>query len=354
MSIKKIAEIVGVSPSTVSRVINDPNHKCADESIRTKIFETARMLGYTPNEAARNLKYGSEVSSKHLYINVLVTRDASDPFFSQLVRTVEIRSINQGFSILHIWYHSIFSNFTNSKSNDMNRILDEMFTDIDIKSTGLIILGKCSKDGINEIKKRCKNIISINRNSNNLSVDEVLCDGYKIANIAVEYLLSLGHRKIGYVGDNINESRFNGYQNTLFNYNINLDLGYVYSEKDGYDRGYAATEYFMKHPNPPTAIYCANDITALGVLNHLAKSKSRYYHPSVIASDDIKEAQLSKPMLTTVTVPKENMVRYALDLLRDRMNGGHKDNIKIEFEGKLVIRESCFKSEDAIQIEYYI
>lgn len=354
MSIKKIAEIVGVSPSTVSRVINNPEHKCADEGIRAKIFETARRLGYTPNEAARNLKYGSEHSPKHLYIDVLVTRDASDPFFSQLVRTVEIQSLNQGFIILHMWHYSIFSDYTKLKQNDMNRILDEMFADFDMKSTGLMILGKCSKEGIDELKKRCKNIVTINRNSNNLSVDEVLCDGYKIANIAVEYLLSLGHRKIGYVGDSINESRLNGYQNVLFNYNINIDLSYIYGEKDGYDRGYAAAEYFMKHPNPPTAIYCSNDITALGVLNYLAKSKFRYYHPSVIASDDIKEAQLSKPMLTTVTIPKENMVRYALELLRDRMNGGHKDNIKIEFEGKLVIRESCFKAEEAIEIEYYI
>lgn len=354
LSIKKIANMVGVSPSTVSRVINDPNHKCLDESVKEKIFEAARLLEYTPNESARNLKYGSEKIQEQIHINVLVTRGGYDPFYSQVLRIIEINAINQKFLVSHVWYNSSFSELTNGKSSNMKKSIDEMFSGIDTSSDGLIILGKCSEEGINALKVRCKNIVSINRNSTNLSIDEVLCDGSKIASAAVEYLISLGHRKIGYVGDTINESRFVGYQNTLFKYNINTDLSYVYSDGLGYDWGRAALEYFVKLPEPPTAIYCSNDNTALGMLNRINKSKSRYYRPSVISSDNIDEAQYSSPMLTTISIPKELMVKYALILLRDRMSGGHKEKIKVEFEGKLIIRESCSNVNDSMQIEYYI
>lgn len=354
MSLKKISEMVGVSPSTVSRVLNNPDHKCADESMKKKIFEAARTLEYIPNEAARNLKYGAGTSQEQSHVNILVTRGGYDPFYSQVLRIIEIYAIKQKFLISNIWYNTTFSDFSKADFGEINKVLDEMFAKCDTASTGLIILGKCDETGLSLLKKRCKNMVSINRNSIKFSIDEVICDGSRIASTAVEYLISIGHRKIGYVGDTIDEARFVGYQNTLFGHNIPMDLRYVYSNGLGYDWGSTALEYFSKLADPPTAIYCSNDTTALGMLNRIQKSRSRYYHPSVISSDNIDEAQFSDPMLTTVDIPKELMVKYALELLRDRMNGGHKEKIKIEFEGQLIVRESCSTIEDSMQIEYYI
>ena len=75
MSIKKIAEKAGVSPATVSRVLNNPNYKCSSAELRDKIWNIAMELNYVPNEAARNLKRGISVrSGKTYYINVLMTR----------------------------------------------------------------------------------------------------------------------------------------------------------------------------------------------------------------------------------------------------------------------------------------
>ena len=354
MSIKKIAELVGVSSSTVSRVLRDSDHKCLDEKTKEKILKTARSLEYTPNAAARNLKYGKEENLEKKYINILKTREDYDPFYSQILRIIEIYAINQGFIISNVWYNSSFSNLSRATSVNLNKTLDEMFSKPESASHGLIILGKCDEEVIKELKKRCKHIVSINRNSTKLSIDEVLCDGCKLSSTAIEYLISLGHRKIGYVGDTINESRFIGYQNTLFKYNINTDLNYVYSDGLGYEYGRTALEYFTRLADPPTAIYCSNDTTALGMLNHMNKIKNRYYNPSIISSDNIDESAHSKPMLTTVNIPKELMVKYALELLRDKMDGGHKEKIKIEFEGRLIIRESCSKTDNSMLIEYYI
>ena len=69
----------------------------------------------------------------------------------------------------------------------------------------------------------------------------------------------------------------------------------------------------------PIGIYCSNDITAIGMIKYLNKYKSRYYMPSIISSDDFEEAQCTTPMLTTVHIPRDDMAKFALYLLMDRL-----------------------------------
>ncbi len=112
MSIKKIAELVGVSYSTVSRVLSNPSYKCSSEDIRKKILETARELHYVPNESARNLKLKVKTKDNINYISILVTRTESadvDPFFNELTHVVE-NEIRRNMCILsQIWYQPNFS-----------------------------------------------------------------------------------------------------------------------------------------------------------------------------------------------------------------------------------------------------
>ena len=99
--------------------------------------------------------------------------------------------------------------------------------------------------------------------------------------------------------------------------------------------GFQTMQKFLKLKEPPTGIYCANDITAIGMLKCLNRYSSILYRPSIISCDDIEEGQFIKPMLSTVQLPKENMARFALFVLLDRIRGGHKEVIRIELEGKL-------------------
>jgi DNA-binding LacI/PurR family transcriptional regulator len=176
-------------------------------------------------------------------------------------------------------------------------------------------------------------------------VDEVLCDGRKIAAMAVEHLIRLGHRDIGYVGECYNEARYSGYLETLNKNNISLEPGYVIETKQTEAEGYEVMERLLHSEDCPTGIYCANDITAVGMLKRLSKSKNKFFRPSIISSDDIAEAQYMNPMLTTVRLPKEEMGKFALFLLLDRMRGGHKSVVRAELEGKLMIRNSCMPVE---------
>ena len=253
-----------------------------------------------------------------------------------------------------VWYMSLFSNDRRCRNENLDHTIDNMYNETEGKCDGLIIIGKCNKEALKKLNQKYKSVVSVNRNSTNYEVDEVLCDGKKNASTAVEYLMSLGHRNIGYVGECHNEARYNGYLETLRKNDIDLDSDYVIESKQTEAEGFEIMKRFLQSADCPTGIYCANDITVIGMLKCLNKFKNRYYMPSIIASDDIEQAQYTTPMLTTVRLPKDEMGKFALYLLLDRMKGGHRSVVKTELEGKLVIRNSCTAVEASTWSDYCI
>ena len=358
MSIKKIAEKAGVSPATVSRVLNNPNYKCSVSGLRDKIWKTAIEMNYEPNEAARNLKKGvSAKQEKTWYINILMTRTDSsttDPFFAELLRVIESEIHDKNCILSKVWYMSVFSDDRKCRRENLDRLIDGMYDEVEGKRDGLIIIGRCNKEALKKLNKKYKSVVSVNRNSTNYEVDEVLCDGKKIAAAAVEYLISLGHKNIGYIGQCHSEDRYNGYLETLKKHDLYVIPEYVIETKQTEAEGYEAMEKFFQSDDMPTGIYCANDISAIGMLKCLNKFRNRYYMPSIISSDDIQEAQFTRPMLTTVSLPKEDMGKFALYLLLDRLKGGHSGIVRMELEGRLMIRNSCSSVEDSMWSDYCI
>lgn len=358
MSIKKIAEKAGVSPATVSRVLNNPNYKCSVSGLRDKIWKTAIEMNYVPNEAARNLKKGvSAKQEKTWYINILMTRTDSsttDPFFAELLRVIESEIHDKNCILSKVWYMSVFSDDRKCRRENLDRLIDGMYDEVEGKRDGLIIIGRCNKEALKKLNKKYKSVVSVNRNSTNYEVDEVLCDGKKIAAAAVEYLISLGHKNIGYIGQCHSEDWYNGYLETLKKHDLDVIPEYVIETKQTEAEGYEAMEKFFQSDDMPTGIYCANDISAIGMLKCLNKFRNRYYMPSIISSDDIQEAQFTRPMLTTVSLPKEDMGKFALYLLLDRLKGGHSGIVRMELEGRLMIRNSCSSVEDSMWSDYCI
>ena len=358
MSIKKIAEKAGVSPATVSRVVNNPNYKCSVSGLRDKIWKTAIEMNYVPNEAARNLKKGvSAKQEKTWYINILMTRTDSsttDPFFAELLRVIESEIHDKNCILSKVWYMSVFSDDRKCRRENLDRLIDGMYDEVEGKRDGLIIIGRCNKEALKKLNKKYKSVVSVNRNSTNYEVDEVLCDGKKIAAAAVEYLISLGHKNIGYIGQCHSEDRYNGYLETLKKHDLDVIPEYVIETKQTEAEGYEAMEKFFQSDDMPTGIYCANDISAIGMLKCLNKFRNRYYMPSIISSDDIQEAQFTRPMLTTVSLPKGDMGKFALYLLLDRLKGGHSGIVRMELEGRLMIRNSCSSVEDSMWSDYCI
>ncbi len=167
----------------------------------------------------------------------------------------------------------------------------------------------------------------------------------------MEYLLSLGHQKIGYIGDCSSESRYVGYCETLITRNIPLNYNYICSTDQTFDSGFTAMQTLLLQDI--TAVFCANDISALGALKAISELRSAEFSKrkaakmnskiSVISIDNIFLSQTSSPLLTTVNVPKEDMGRMAVTVLLDRINHRHSECLRVEFPCKIIERESCYK-----------
>lgn len=176
MSIKHIARIAGVSPATVSRVLNNPNYHCSSEEMRTAILQAARQLHYVPNEAARNLKKGTVTPSKLRCLGILVTQgqEGVEPFFQELVIFLEREIRHRGCVLSQIWYRPEFL-----AEIDRNQL------------DGLLVVGTCSRRRMNALREQYRNVVAVNRNSANDTVDEVLCDTEEGFAEAARYALLL-------------------------------------------------------------------------------------------------------------------------------------------------------------------
>lgn len=334
MSLKKIAELTGTSVATVSRVLNNPEYHCHDEALTKRIRETAKKLNYTPNDSARALKQSqTSILNKQYCIDILLARFdhmEKDSFFAEIYRYIEAELYMQGYSVGNMLTMRDVSELTISPRNKLR--------------DGLVILGKCPEIAVDTVKRAYKAVVAIDRNPMEYKMDEVTCSGAKAAQMAVEYLIELGHSKIGYIGDCTMEARYYGYHETLLNHKLAISYDYILSTNQTREEGYQAFHTLSSLRVPPTAIFCANDITALGFIKAMketnGRKKKNIYHPAIISIDDIEEASAAHPMLTTIQIPKSDMVHMAILTLKDRLDGHHKECIRLELPCHLVVRET--------------
>lgn len=356
MSLKEIARLAGTSISTVSRVLNSSEHKCHQEGLSKKIWELAEQLNYLPNTAARSLRKGETQNTSPLTIDILVTRFDSldkDPFFYELFHIAKEEFLQNGCLMGEVLsfpdivllskkdalsgavpYRSSTHITAEQRTNSPSHIQKK-------EGTGLLIFGKCTSELIPILRRRYPYIAGIDRNPTDYEYDEVICDGTIAADKAVEHLISLGHTNIAYIGDCTYEARYIGYYQALLRHKIPISYGNVHQTGQTEEEGYQIMQNILSSENKPSAIFCANDCTALGVLNALRHHKKKGYLPSVISIDNIAASEKTTPMLTTIDIPKREMVHLAVSLLIDRQKNLHKEHVRIELPCHLIERESC-------------
>lgn len=357
MSIKEIAKLAGTSVSTVSRVLNCPEHRCHDKGLEERIWKYASMLHYTPNASAINLRKGKQASLTDFTVDIYLTRFHSmeqDAFFMELFSYIKEELYKSGCILgdvlnstditalgnkLHPPIHIPYKSDAIVQKEQQNQTLAFIS---EKENTGLIILGKCPEKQIPVLKKRYRYIAGIDRNPTDYEYDEVICNGATAAEMAMEYLFSLGHKKIAYIGDCNYESRYIGYYQSLLKHNLPLNYVNVHHTNQTKEEGFFFMKQILTSPDKPTALFCANDTTALGVLQALNELSGKEYRPSVISIDNIQASEQAKPMLTTINIPKKEMGHLAFSLLLDRRQGKHQHAVRAELPCRLVIRESCY------------
>lgn len=207
---------------------------------------------------------------------------------------------------------------------------------------GVAILGRCDAATMKFMKEHFRKVIYTGLNPLDASWDQVICDGNAIAADAVRHLISLGHEKIGYIGETCNEIRYQAYCNTLADHHIAFDKNVIANVPGSSEGGYQGARQVLKRSSKVTAFFCMNDITAIGAIR--AIKECGYHIPNdiaVISMDDIDIAQYISPMLTTMHIPIEEMGRMTAKLLIDRINNGHTLPMKLSLPYYLAKRESC-------------
>lgn len=335
VSIKDIARAAGVSHPTVSRALNES--PLVRRETKDRIQRLAEEMGYTPDAVAQSLQ------TRRTHIIGLVVTSIGDPFFADLARGAEGVARQAGFSI-----------FLNSSHNDPEQEIHVIETFHRQRVDGILVAS--SRIGTNHVERLARNsvpvvLVNSQAEGDHDCLHSIAVDNRLGARRAVEHLIELGHRRIAYAGvDNrpkSNADRRAGYLEALEAAGIHPDPAWVViAEMDTAPEsgdalaGQEAARQLL--PNDVTALFCYNDMVAIGVLaacRHAGMSVPG--DVSVIGFDDVEMARHVHPSLTSVAQPKREMGSRAMRMVVDLIEKKPVDNFVIE--PRLVLRQSTGK-----------
>ncbi len=323
VSIKDIARAAGVSPSTVSRALH--GHPRISQTTASRIRHLAQEMGYTPSLPARSL-----VTKDTATIGMVITQ-AADPFLARLVLGVEDAAQSHGYSV-----------FLSSSYRDPHREEAVLRSFYERRVSGVVVTGSQIDDGYLDLCQRYPlPVVLTNCRTYPYSV---LTDNRSGAEQAVEHLVRLGHRRIAYAASDLasraNHDRFAGYRAVLKRHGIPFDQNLVLNGDGTLAGGAQVGERLLTLVPRPTAIFCFNDVMAMGVLHTLVEAGLCIPQDcSVVGFDDLEWAAYYCPPLTTVRQPGYRLGRRAIRMLFRLIEG--QENVQAEvLPAELVVRQT--------------
>lgn len=330
VSVVDVAARAGVSLGTVSNVLNRPERVAP--ATRERVQQVIDELGFVRNEAARQLRAGRSRTIG------LVVLDVGNPFFTDIAAGVEEAAEGAGLTVV----------LCNS-NDDRNRESHHLSVLQEQRVFGVLIspVGARSRE-LDALRRRGTAVVLVDRGSGrnqcSVSVDDAVG-----GELAAGHLLSLGHRRIAYVGGPASlrqvSERLAGTRNAFETAGRPPDSVAVVETGEltvaaGRDAARRILE--MSTRRRPTAVFCANDLLALGVLQQMTRSKVRVPEDlAIVGYDDIEFAGAAAVPLTSVRQPRAQLGRAAAELLIDEVeNAAAHRHRQVVFEPELVVRES--------------
>lgn len=341
MDSNAIAKLAGVSRSTVSRVVN--GYANVPPGTRAKVMAVIERYGYEPNRSARNLAgkpnrtiglFIVDMDSKHT--NVV----QSSPFFSEFLIHVADKLQGRGYQLL----------VSLVRSDEQLNGISGMVAGQTV--SGAIIMGDTlSTQFLKGLSDGGGFHLLINQR-NDTELPNILLlntQNYQGARAAVTFLIEHGHRRIAHIGGPLEKDstrdRYQGYRDSLLAHDLPLDERHVALNKNIHraESGYAsARAIFGPAEDRPTAVFCSNDLMALGAMKALSDLNLRVpADVSVIGYDNIEIGRHASPALSTVSTSVETMAEMAADGLYDCIEKGGLGPRKLVLEKfEIIVRES--------------
>jgi LacI family transcriptional regulator len=327
-----IARTAGVSLMTVSRVIN--NKEGVSRHTRLRIEKIIEELEYRPSSIARSL------ATQRTGILGLVVPDISNPFFSGVARGVDEVASENGFSLL-----LCNTEEDRSREIDMLQLLEEKRVD------GVVLCSsRLEHKVLMPLLARHSAVVLVNRRlapgSSDLPIGSVIIDDELGGKLATQHLIKRGHRTIGFLSGPPSsfsgQNRKKGYRAALKSAGIPYNSKFVRRCQPTVEGGQEAARLLLESHPELTALFCYNDLAAVGALQTCTDLGLRIPEQvAVVGYDDIFLARLVTPALTTCQVSRSELGSNAAALLLERMGGCTEDCRNLTLPPKLVIRTSA-------------
>ena len=322
-TMKDVALKAKVSTATVSRALMNPDK--VSQATRNRVEKAAREVGYLPQPMGRNVKRNESRTI------LVIVPDICDPFFSEIIRGIEVTAANHGYLVL---------------IGDCAHQNQQEKTFIDLIITkqidGMLLLGsRLPFDASIEEQRNLPPMVMANEFAPELELPTVHIAAFD----AVNYLYEQGHKRIGCIAGPeempLCHYRLQGYVQALRRCGIMVDPQYIARGDFTFEAGSKAMQQLLDLPQPPTAVFCHSDVMALGALSQAKRQGLKVPEDlSIIGFDNIDLTQFCDPPLTTIAQPRYEIGREAMLLLLDQMQGQHVGSGSRLMDCELIIRGS--------------
>ncbi len=332
VTIKDIAEMAGVSYSSVSRAVNGTGK--VSEETRQKILEICEREGYRANSLARNL------TQDHTNMIGLIVPGITNPFYAEIIQQVEIQAAREGYNIL-------IRTTLNEEARTESMIVYLMEQQVDG-----IILATPQEDAIDLIKRYDRFVPMVlvadpGEDADVSSVNVITLNNYEGGRIAAEYLLTLGHRDIAYVGyrkgNHSQARRFLGFADRLKKEGITPRVVENTGNHSSIESGVCCGRQLFQTGNIPSAVFASTDFVALGVIQAAGEQGIRIPDDvSLLGFDNVIYSSLPKIELTTIDHKKDLLASAAADtLIHLIQNPEMGETVHRTIMPSIVCRSSC-------------
>jgi LacI family transcriptional regulator len=329
VSIKDVSRHAGVSVSTVSHVLNGTRY--VSPELRARVEAAITALDYRHNGLARSLR------TRRSYTIGLIIPDVSNPYYPQLARGVQDTADEAGYAVF----------LCNSDRRPEQEV--RLVAALEQRQVDGIILDAAgpTPELLTALRRLRQPVVLVGSRIDEPDFDRVMMAPHGSYD-AVRYLLSRGHRRVALIGGppvfgSTRPTKAAGYLAALAEAGIEPDPALIMQGDYTREGGRLAMHRLLALSAPPTAVFAGNDLMALGALVAAREAGVRVPEDiAIVGYDDIPEASVAVPALTTVAVPKYEMGRVAAELLLARLRGeGSQQPQRIELPHRLVIRASA-------------
>lgn len=328
ITIVDVADEAGVSYATVSRVINNKAHVSPEK--RERVLRAMAQLGYVVNMQARSLA-GGESRVVGLLVDYL-----SSSYMDEIIRGIDEALDAENYDLMLYTTHRRKTKESAYVTKLTRGLADGL----------LLILPRNAAAYLDTLRQRQFPHVMVDYLNNKQNVPSVSATNFRGAYDAMSFLLSLGHRRIGFITGTMElgsaRDRLDGYRAALKDHGIPADSHLICEGDFTQPQGYQCAQELLSLSEQPTAIFASNDMMAFGVMEAARERGLRLPEDlSIVGFDDIPQASYVHPALTTIRQPLEEMGRSATHLLLKYIAHPNAEIERIELPTRLIIRESC-------------